>query len=57
VRKLRFLDVIQEELDETSAESAVAELDARFALMTLELETLLGKFESWFGLPRPTDKT
>jgi len=57
VRKLRFLDVIQEELDETSAESAVAELDTRFALMTLELETLLGKFESWFGLPRPTDKT
>jgi hypothetical protein len=25
--------------------------------MTLELETLFGKFESWFGLPRPTDKT
>ena len=57
VRKLRFLDVIQEELDETSADSAAAELDARFALMTPELETLLGKFESWFGLPRPTDKT
>ena len=57
VRKLRFLDVVQEELDESSAESAIAELDARFALMTLELETLFGKFESWFGLPRPTDKT
>ncbi len=57
VRKLRFLDVIQDELDATSAESAVAELDARFALMTLELERLLEKFETWFGLPRPTDKT
>lgn len=57
VRKLRFLDVVQEELDERSSESALAELDARFALMTLELETLFAKFESWFGLPRPTDKT
>ena len=57
VRKLKFLDVIQDELDESSAESAIAELDARFALMTLELEKLLEKFETWFGLPRPTDKT
>ncbi len=57
VRKLKFLDVVQEELDEASAESAIAELDARFALMTLELETLFGKLETWFGLPRPTDKT
>jgi recombination associated protein RdgC len=57
VRKLKFLDVVQEELDETSAESTIAELDARFALMTLELERLFGKLETWFGLPRPTDKT
>jgi recombination associated protein RdgC len=57
VRKLRFLDVIQDEVDETSAESPIAELDARFALMTLELEALFGKFETWFGLPRPADKT
>ena len=56
VRKLKFLDVIQDELDEASAESAIAELDARFALMTLELEKLLEKFETWFGLPRPTEK-
>jgi recombination associated protein RdgC len=56
VRKLRFLDQVQDELGETTAESAVAELDAVFALMTLELERLLGKFESWFGLPRPKDK-
>lgn len=57
LRKLRFLDGVQDEVDETAAESAVAELDAQFALMTLELETLLAKLESWFGLPRPTDKT
>ena len=56
-RKLRFLDVIQDEIDETSSESAIAELDARFALMALELEKLFGKLETWFGLPRPTDKT
>jgi recombination associated protein RdgC len=56
VRKLRFLDQVQDELGETTAESAVAELDAVFALMTLELERLLAKFESWFGLPRPKDK-
>jgi recombination associated protein RdgC len=57
VRKLRFLDVVQEELEDVSAESAVAELDARFALMTLELERLFEKLETWFGLPRPTDKS
>jgi recombination associated protein RdgC len=28
-------------------------MDARFALLTLELERLLGKLEEWFGLPRP----
>ena len=57
VRKLRFLDVVQDELGETDRESTIAELDAQFALMTLELEQLLQKFESWFGLPRPNDKT
>jgi len=57
VRKLRFLDQVQDELGDTTPESAVAELDALFALMTLELERLLAKFELWFGLPRPTDKT
>ena len=32
------------------------ELDAAFALMTLELERLLEKLHQWFGLPRPSDK-
>ncbi len=57
VRKLKFLDIVQDELEETSAESAVAELDARFALMTMELEKLFEKLENWFGLSRPTDKS
>ena len=56
VRKLRFLDQVQDELGETDRDSSVAELDAVFALMTLELERLLQKLEQWFGLPRPSDK-
>lgn len=53
LRKLRFLDVVQDELDSSARESAAAEMDARFALMALELERLLDKLEEWFGLPRP----
>jgi len=56
VRKLRFLDQVQDELGETDRDSGIAELDAVFALMTLELERLLQKFDEWFGLPRPNDK-
>ena len=56
VRKLRFLDQVQDELGETDRDSGLAELDAVFALMTLEVERVLRKFEEWFGLPRPNDK-
>ena len=56
VRKLRFLDQVQDELGETDRDSSVAELDAVLALMTLELERLLLKLTQWFGLPRPSDK-
>lgn len=55
VRKLRFLDQVLDELSETDADSAAAELDSRMALMTLEVERLLGKLDEWFRLPRPTD--
>ena len=55
LRKLRFLDQVLDELGEDSRESAAAELDARFALMTLELERLLARLQEWFGLPRPID--
>jgi recombination associated protein RdgC len=54
IRKLKFLDVVMDELGD-SQQDAAAEMDARFALLTLELERLLAKMEEWFGLPRPTD--
>ena len=56
IRKLRFLDVVLDELGEDDAESARAELDASFALMTLELRNLLGRLAEWFGLHRPEDR-
>ena len=56
IRKLRFLDQVLDELKETDADSAAAELDSRMALMTLEVERLLGKLDEWFRLPRPTDR-
>lgn len=56
VRKLRFLDQVRDEVGDSSTESAQAELDSQFALMTLELDRVLEKFEEWFGLPRPDDK-
>ena len=55
VRKLRFLDSVQDELDTQSLDSLAAEMDARFALMTLELDRFLRQFASWFGVPRPTE--
>jgi len=54
IRKLKFLDVVMDELGD-SQQDAQAEMDASFALLTLELERLLGKLEEWFGLPRPAD--
>lgn len=56
VRRLRFLDVVLDQLDKDNVESARAELDASFALMTLELKNLFERLEQWFGLPRPTDR-
>ena len=53
VRKLRFLDDVVDELGEDNAESAEQELDARFALMSLELRRLFASMDAWFGLPRP----
>ena len=55
VRKLRFLDVVLDQLGEGTAESAQAELDATFALMTLEFRQLFEQLDKWFGLPRPGD--
>jgi len=46
--------VVMDELGD-SQQDAHAEMDASFALLTLELQRLLGKLEEWFGLPRPTE--
>ncbi|WP_017461358.1 recombination-associated protein RdgC [Dyella ginsengisoli] len=54
VRKLKFLDVVLDELGD-SHQDAAAEADAGFALLTLEVERLLAKLAEWFGLPRPAD--
>ncbi|MDE1893954.1 MAG: recombination-associated protein RdgC [Pseudomonadota bacterium] len=54
IRKLKFLDVVMDELGD-SQQDAYAEMDAGFALLTLELERLLGKLEEWFAVPRPKD--
>ena len=52
LRKIKFTDVVLDEQAD-SPESAAAEMDANFALMTLEYGRLLGKLEEWFKLPRP----
>ena len=61
MRKLRFLDLVQNELGDidggdSGADSAIAELDARFALMTLELGRLFERLQEWFGLARPQER-
>ncbi len=55
IRKLRFFDVVTDELDAGEPDSANAELEASFALMTLEIRSLLQGLERWFGVPRPAD--
>ncbi len=56
IRKLRFLDGVQEGLDAGDAPSAEDELAAQFALMTLEHQRLLSRMNQWFGLVRPGDR-
>lgn len=56
LRKLKFHDVVLDQLGEGTAESARAEIDASFALMRLELLNLFGHLERWFGLPRPGER-
>ena len=54
VRKLKFLDVVTDELGDSQAD-AEAEMGASFALLTLELARLLAKLDEWFGITRPSD--
>jgi|SRR6185437_8622195 len=55
IRKLRFLDVVQDALDADGRDSAAAEIDARFALMSGELQRVLHGLTEWFGLQDPGD--
>lgn len=41
IRKLKFTDAIQDQLDEVNAETAAEQFDADFALMTLTLQQML----------------
>lgn len=56
VRKLRFLDVVVEELESTDRESPRSEIDARFAVMSLTLKPVLERLDEVFRLPRPSDR-
>ena len=53
MRKLKFLDVVIEQLGDAPHESIAAEMDARFALLTLELQRLLIRLTGTFKLGRP----
>lgn len=56
IRKLKFLDVVTDELQDADRESPRAELDARFALMSLTLKPVLERFEEVFRVTRPRDR-
>lgn len=53
IRKLRFYDVVAEELDNLDIDSKETEVAAQFALMSREVERMLDKLGDWFNLPRP----
>lgn len=53
LRKFKFLDVVTEELEKDDRDSARAELDARFALMSREIAGLLLALEKIFGVRQP----
>jgi recombination associated protein RdgC len=50
LRKLKFLDDVQDELEDSSGEDANAAIDARMTLMVLELRRMLSALDSVFKL-------
>jgi recombination associated protein RdgC len=50
IRKLKFLDIILDEIKDTAGEDAAAELDTRFTLMSLEFRRLIGSLDEIFKL-------
>ncbi len=53
VRKFKLLDITVEQMEKGDRDSAKAELDARFVLMSGEVARLLARIETLFGVPRP----
>jgi len=49
IKRLRFLDLVQEEAAEVEAESAAERFDADFAIMSLELSNFLPRLLELFG--------
>jgi recombination associated protein RdgC len=49
IKRLRFLDLIQDEAAETQTENAVDAFDARFSLMVLEFRRFLPRLLQVFG--------
>ena len=56
VRKFRLLDVATQELEDTERDSPRAEIDARFALMSLTLEPVLERLAEVFRFDRPGER-
>lgn len=50
LRKLKFLDLVEEQLGDISGDDVLAELDARFTLMVLELRRVFEALHSLFKL-------
>ena len=50
LRKLKFLDLVEEELGDIAGADAIAELDARFTLMVLELRRVFTALDGLFKL-------
>lgn len=50
LRKLKFLDLVEEELGDIAGADAVAELDARFTLMVLEMRRVFAALHELFKL-------
>jgi recombination associated protein RdgC len=50
VRKMKFLDIIMDEIKDTPGENAAVELDTRFTLMSLEVRRLITSLDEVFKL-------
>lgn len=53
IRKLRFLDIVLDDLGDANHETLQDEIDARFVLMALELDRLLIRLVGEFKIERP----